>query len=311
MPPAISSIALPLRAGQGSDECLPRLHEVLTALSFALDLTEGAVQGHALRSCLLAQRLAAKLGLPEQERSDLYYATLLKDAGCSSNAARVCQIVGGDDRAVKAGVKLADWTRPYHRTPSTIQMFWKEVLPGAPPLRKLRRLMHMAHGQHTNNRELFTMRCDRGANIALKIGFSANAAAAVRHLDEHWDGSGYPHGLRGTEIPLLSRLMSLAQHLDAFCQEQGPRAALDVMMKRKGRWFDPKLAVLAWSLEKSGELWRHCESGAETEQTHAAVLDLRPAENNEPHRPKLTASVRLFPRLSMQNRRSPTATHKG
>lgn len=40
------------------------------------------------------------------------YATLLKDVGCSSNSARMCRIVGGDDRAVKAGAKLSDWTRP-------------------------------------------------------------------------------------------------------------------------------------------------------------------------------------------------------
>jgi len=53
-----------------------------------------------------------EIGLDHAAVSDLYYASLLKDVGCSSNSALMCQIVGGDDRIVKAGVKLDDWTRP-------------------------------------------------------------------------------------------------------------------------------------------------------------------------------------------------------
>ena len=87
--------------------------EIISALSFALDLTEGAVAGHALRSCVLGMRIAAEARLSEFQQSDLYFALLLKDVGCSSNSARMCQIVGGgDDRAIKAGVKLEDWTQP-------------------------------------------------------------------------------------------------------------------------------------------------------------------------------------------------------
>ena len=86
-------------------EGTPTLAEIISALSFALDLTEGAVPGHALRSCLLAMRLGAELQMPSGMLADLYHASLLKDVGCSSNAARMCQIIGGgDDRAVKAGV---------------------------------------------------------------------------------------------------------------------------------------------------------------------------------------------------------------
>ncbi len=67
-----------------------RMSEVIPALSYALDITEGQPAGHALRSCLIGMRLADELGLDPQLRSDLYYALLLKDAGCSSNAAKIC-----------------------------------------------------------------------------------------------------------------------------------------------------------------------------------------------------------------------------
>ena len=63
--------------------------EVLGALSFALDITEGQPFGHALRSCLIGMAIAERVRLPLAERRDLYYGLLLKDVGCSTNAARV------------------------------------------------------------------------------------------------------------------------------------------------------------------------------------------------------------------------------
>ncbi|MGB6723232.1 MAG: hypothetical protein WBE72_20715, partial [Terracidiphilus sp.] len=48
------------------------LAEILSALSFALDLTEGAMPGHALRSCLLGMRLATELRLPPSRMAGLY-----------------------------------------------------------------------------------------------------------------------------------------------------------------------------------------------------------------------------------------------
>ena len=66
-----------------------RFSDVVSALSAALDLTEGQPMGHAVRSCILGMRIADEMQLGPQERSDLYYALLLKDAGCSTNAARM------------------------------------------------------------------------------------------------------------------------------------------------------------------------------------------------------------------------------
>src|SRR5437870_1110598 len=71
--------------------------EVFSALSFALDITEGHPLGHALRTCLIGMRLADRMGLSLTDRRDLYYALMLKDVGCSSNAARVFELFGGDE----------------------------------------------------------------------------------------------------------------------------------------------------------------------------------------------------------------------
>ena len=89
-----------------------RLSDVVSALSAALDLTEGQPMGHAVRSCILGMRIAEELRLPTPDCSDLYYALLLKDAGCSSNSARMHQILGSDDLQAKREVKFEDWTKP-------------------------------------------------------------------------------------------------------------------------------------------------------------------------------------------------------
>ena len=252
----------------------PTRQEILVALSFALDLTEGALAGHAIRSCLLAVRIALAVGLHGATISDLYYASLLKDVGCSSNSARMCQIVGGDDRRVKAGAKLADWTRPLRPQLSTVKMLWQQVLPGASPLKKSARLVKIAATQHRNNRELIELRCDRGAWIVRKLGLGNTVAGGVRHLDEHWDGGGYPDGLAGSDIPLISRLMAVAQHLDVFCMDQGLRAAIDTLVERSSRWFDPELVAATVALDTSRELWMHCRQDDLVEDTRAAILRL-------------------------------------
>ncbi len=258
----------------------PTLQEILVALSFALDLTEGAVPGHAIRSCLLAVRIALSMGYDHTLISNLFYACLLKDVGCSSNSARMCQIVGGDDRIVKAGAKLADWTRPMRPKLSTLKLLWEEVLPDASPLERSARIVKIAATQHKNNQELIELRCDRGAQIVHKLGLGHEVAVAVRHLDEHWDGGGYPSNLHGEDIPVLSRLMGVAQHLDAFCMSQGPQAAMDTLHGRSGRWFDPELVVAAMALHTTQRLWRQCLPEDPLEEAQAAIRNLHPSKQS-------------------------------
>jgi HD-GYP domain-containing protein (c-di-GMP phosphodiesterase class II) len=252
----------------------PSLQELLVALSFALDLTEGAVPGHAVRCCLLAARIAHEIGLEQAAITDLYYATLLKDVGCSSNSARVCEIAGGDDRMIKAGAKLEDWTRPLFPRFSKARLLWKQVLPGSSPLTKSARIAKMALTQHANNRDLISLRCERGSMIARKLGVGIPVAIAIGHLDEHWDGNGYPSGLRGRAIPILSRLMCVAQHLDAFCMQRGPQIAIDKLVRRSRRWFDPQLTAAAVSLARAGRLWTNCLPDDSAEAARTAVLQL-------------------------------------
>jgi putative nucleotidyltransferase with HDIG domain len=226
------------------------LSEIISALSFALDLTEGAVPGHALRTCLLGMRIAAAAGVPHDEISSLYYGLLLKDAGCSSTAALMSQIAEGHTVSPKA-----DSSAP------------GASLAHAQPLLRI----HLP-----NTAGLTTLRCERGAGIVRKLGLGRLASNTVLHLDECWDGTGYPQHLRRDEIPLLARIGSIAQHLDVFGTLYGPERAIQTLEDLSGSTFDPALVRIALALHSSRTLWNQCGSGDRISETRRAVLDLDP-----------------------------------
>src|SRR6185295_4868220 len=87
-----------------------RLSEVLAGLSYALDLTEGQRPGHAVRSCAIGMRIAEAMGLPREQRSALFYALLMKDLGCSSNASRFAALFAADDHSLKTALATTDWS---------------------------------------------------------------------------------------------------------------------------------------------------------------------------------------------------------
>ena len=231
-----------------------RLSEVLAALSRALDLTEGQALGHSVRTCMIGMRLGSEIGLDEETRTALYYGLLLKDAGCSSNAARMSAMFGTDDRVVKPAMKLVDWhdrVRLAVRTALTVGH-------GESAGKRLSYFLGIARTPNMT-REIMQIRCDRGAEIALGLGFPEATANTIRSLDEHWNGQGYPNGVRGDAIPLLARIANLAQVVDVHVREQGVGAAMRVARQRSGRWFDPALVkrLLAW--ERDVEWWQQLD----------------------------------------------------
>jgi putative nucleotidyltransferase with HDIG domain len=246
-----------------------RQAEIIGALSHALDLTEGQPVGHSQRSCMIAMEIAARLDLPAHVRQDLYYAALLKDAGCSTSAARMCALFDTDDRALKREFSFVDWTS----ASDFIAFATRNVAPESSGIVRAGKLLRALRGIARDAKALNEARCDMGARIVRKLGFSPQAAAAVRALDEHWDGSGRPDGVSGDAIPLISRIACVAQTAEVFMSADGPEAARDVVRERRGRWFDPEIADVFLSLGPDDPLWMRLadDSLAET------LRDLEPA----------------------------------
>ena len=83
-------------------------HDIISSMSYALDLIDGQPAGHSLRCCWIGMHIGQYIGLSDQQKHDLYYTLLLKDAGCSSNAARLCELYGSDDILIKRAFKEVD-----------------------------------------------------------------------------------------------------------------------------------------------------------------------------------------------------------
>jgi HD-GYP domain-containing protein (c-di-GMP phosphodiesterase class II) len=212
------------------------LSRVIGAMSHALDLTEGEPPGHAVRACKIGMRLADECGLDPEQRSRLFYALLLKDAGCSANSAKMAALFGADDHVAKRTSKRVNWSG---RLPALLWSL-RTVAPHGSVRARVDRLRAIkAEGEVT--RALMAARCDRGAEIALLLGLEPETAEGIRALDEHWDGGGQPRGLAQDEIPLLGRILCLAQTAEVFHASGGAAAALKVARKRRGSWFDPAL----------------------------------------------------------------------
>src|SRR5262249_32226410 len=158
----------------------------------ALARPGGRRRAHGRRTDLISLELADRLDLPLQVRRDLHYAALLKDAGCSSNAAAVCALFGGSDIAAKRARMVTDWTNDLQ---AALYAF-EQSAPGASWFERAKRVASVARlGQNAAVR-LVQLRCDRGAEIARQLGFGPGVADAVRALDEHWDGHGHPRALK-------------------------------------------------------------------------------------------------------------------
>ena len=107
----------------------------------------------------------------------------------------------------------------------------------------------------------------------------------IRNHHERFDGSGYPDGLRGTQIPLLARVMQIADIYDALtsprCYKRAysPAKALKIILEETGRgWRDPQVVDLFLRLHKdviSKDICPAAEIGHSLEALRASLSNLR------------------------------------
>jgi putative nucleotidyltransferase with HDIG domain len=233
-----------------------RLSEVLSGLSHALDITEGQPRGHAERSCVIGMRLADALGLDQDTRSSIFYALLLKDAGCSSNASKIAALFGADDAEVKSSRRLTDTSS----LPQSLLHLIRNAAPDGSPRIKARHIGTVLRVGRDGANALVELRCERGAEVVRAIGLGEVAARAVLELDEHWDGGGHPSGIGAEMISLAGRIVCLAQTAEVFWRRGGAGAACDIARRRRGKWFDPALVDELVALEHDEQFWGSLEA---------------------------------------------------
>jgi putative nucleotidyltransferase with HDIG domain len=87
----------------------------------------------------------------------------------------------------------------------------------------------------------------KGVQILTPIHFLKPVLSSIRHHHEHYDGTGYPLGLKGGEIPFKARILSIADAWDAMRSDRPYRAALSLeeakreLLRHAGTQFDPDI----------------------------------------------------------------------
>ena len=136
---------------------------------------------------------------------------------------------------------------------------------------------------NTDEREQMREHCARGYQMLRKIPFLAGAAEIVFCHQEHFDGSGYPNGLRGREIPIGARIFAVADTLDAITSDRPYRAARDFdyareeILRCSGSQFDP--AVVEVFLKIPNELWQELRAEISGQNRRYSAFEMAKASN--------------------------------
>ncbi len=208
---------------------------LLAALSTALDLTEGQLPGHALRTAYLAMRVADVLRLTDAERGTLFCAAFLKDAGCSSNAAAVSRIFGTDDIALKGRRATLD------RSILAYAAFTMRNLPSTEPLpRRLRRLIAIGLSGPGASCRPSSRHAASAAHRSLARPASATRSAPPSTTSTSCGTVAGSHAAcAGPEIDRFARIIAACAGLDVFASTRGRAEALAVVARRRGTWYEP------------------------------------------------------------------------
>jgi HD-GYP domain-containing protein (c-di-GMP phosphodiesterase class II) len=251
-----------------------KLSELIASLSYALDITEGQPPGHCVRACWIGMHIGRQAGMSDEHLWELYYTLLLKDLGCSSNAARICELYLTDDLNFKRDYKTVG-----DSLPQVLGFVLKHTGLKAGLAERFRSVMTILRDGPEIARELVATRCQRGADIARLLRFPEGVADGIFSLDEHFNGNGKPARLAGEAIPLYSRIALLAQVIDVFHTESGREGALKEARVRAGQWFDPALVRAFEQVAQSDAFWATLAGDGIDE----AVSAMQPAGDGQQH----------------------------
>ena len=212
-----------------------RLAEIVAALSLGIDLGFGQPMEHVLRQCRIALRISELVGVDEQTRSCIYYAALLVNVGCHTDAHEQAYWFG-DDIAMKATKYDA---KPF--SAADIITMLRMLGAGGTPLHRVRVGLDFALSGRKALDGMITRHAQLARALGEELGLDDDVLAALGGSYERWDGKGFPGELSGQDIPLASRIAQLAEFLEVEHRTDGVEAALALARRRSGKQFDPAL----------------------------------------------------------------------
>ena len=160
--------------------------ELLAALSLGIDLGFGQPMEHVLRQCRIALRISELVGLEEEERASVYYAALLVNVACHTDAHEQAHWFG-DDIAMKA-TKYEYEPFSVADVAATLRLLGS----GGTPLHRARLSFEFAISGRREFDGMITRHAHLARALGEQLGFSTNVLEALATSYERWDGKGFP-----------------------------------------------------------------------------------------------------------------------
>jgi HD-GYP domain-containing protein (c-di-GMP phosphodiesterase class II) len=248
-----------------TDDTNVRLAELVAALSLGIDLGFGQPMEHVLRQTLIALRLAERIGLGPEERSDVYYTSLLVGVGCHTDAHEQAKWFG-DDLELKSD-KYDHELRSLRAAMSGM----RKLGAGSRPLHRFRIGLEFMLTGHKEVDKMIDHHASMARLLGAELGFDEQVLAALSAAYERWDGRGWPGNLKGGDVPVASRIAQLAEFVEVAQRIGGVEGAKKIARDRAGKHFDPNLAGL---VQSEAEVLL-AEIGSA--QTWEEVIDAEPA----------------------------------
>ena len=242
-----------------------RLAELVGALSLGIDLGFGQPMEHVLRQCLIALRLAERLGLDDQTRSAVYYTALLINVGCHSDAHEQAKWFG-DDIALKA-----DKYEYEFGTVRAAVAGVRRIGSGHPALHRFRVGLEFVLSGHREVDDMIAHHAAIARSLGEQLALPDEVLESLGTAYEQWDGKGWPGKLKRDQVPLPARISQLAEFAEVAFRVGGVDGVRELARRRAGKQFDPEVA---------GLMARDAEtilSGLDTVATWDAVSEAEPA----------------------------------
>jgi len=168
--------------------------ELVAAVSLGVDRGFGKPMEHGLRQCLIALRLAGRVGLDEEARAVVYYTALLVNVGCHTDAYEQAKWFG-DDIALKS-TKYDYEYRSIRGAASGLRMIGS----GAPALHRFRVGLEFALSGHRDMDNMVEHHAAMARALGEELELPAEVLTALGAAYEQWDGRGWPGELRGEAV---------------------------------------------------------------------------------------------------------------
>ena len=224
-----------------------RLAEVVASLALAAEAAAGVPEEISSRAAIAAVAIAEAARLSIAERSDAFYAALLRYIGCTSYAHETAWLGSGDDIGLLAALNPVDATDPG----GFVRAVFGGAGRGTGALGRVRSVARVLSSPSVP-RKLAEAHCAQAVALARELRLSEGVLDALGGMYERWDGKGGPRGLAGERIGVLARVLRVAYAMVLHGSIEGPPAGVAVLKARRGGELDP--AIVDATLPMAREL---------------------------------------------------------